>query len=48
MDWPTAFAISTMIVAVIALIGYQDHLRAEVMKEALRQGATEITFEPKK
>ena len=42
MDWPTAFCFAVMIVSVLAYLGWDQHLRAEVMKEAIRNGATEF------
>lgn len=38
LDWPAAFVAAVLIVSVVALIGYQSKLRAEVMKEAFRNG----------
>jgi len=42
MDWPTAFVFAVLIIGTFALIAYQDHVRGEVMKEAIRNGATEV------
>ncbi len=44
MDWPTAFCVVGLFAALFAYLAYQDHLRAEVMKEALRNGMTEVKF----
>lgn len=42
MDWPTAFVLVAMILAVFGYLAYTARLRAEVMKEGLRKGMTEI------
>jgi len=44
IDWPTAFVIVGLFVSIFGYLGWQDYLRAQVMKEALRNGATEIKF----
>ncbi len=44
IDWPTAFVIVGLFVTVFGYLGWQDYLRAQVMKEAIRHGATDFTF----
>jgi hypothetical protein len=45
IDWPTAFVIVSLFVATFVLIGWQDYLRAGVMKEAIRNGADHVRFD---
>jgi hypothetical protein len=45
IDWPFAFVMAVLIIATFSLIGWQQYLRAEVMKEAVRHGATHVKID---
>jgi hypothetical protein len=45
MTWPEAFMVAVLFISVLGYLGYCQHLRAEIMKEAIRNGAEEFKFD---
>lgn len=42
VDWPEAFLFAVLIISTLAFLAYDHRLRAEVMKEAIRNGADHV------
>lgn len=45
MSWPEAFLFAVLMISTFTYLAYQQHLRAEVMKEAIRNGAEHVKFD---